>query len=100
MRIVWQATAAAVLCCLTPGTAEAQSLRDQLTQASFNDRDKGVALKRVETVIADLRDNVGADAAILRATALGYRAKLTGSRTDLASARRNYEAALAAQPRN
>ena len=100
MRIVWQAALGAALCCVTPVAAGAQTLRDQLTQASFVDRDKGVALKRIQTVIADLNDNAGAEAAVLRATALGYRAKLTGSRSDLASSRKNYEAALAAQPRN
>lgn len=100
MRIAWRAAAAVALCSLTPVAASAESLREQLTQASFGDHDKATALKRVEAVIADLRDNVGAEAAILRATALGYRAKLTGSRSDLASARRNYEAAVAAQPRN
>lgn len=100
MRTGWQAAIVAA-CFLTPApTAAAETLRDQLTQASFGDRDRAVALKRVEAVIADLRDNVGAEAAILRATALGYRAKLTGSRSDLSSARKNYEAALATQPRN
>ena len=100
MRIAWQAAALAVLCTAMPVQAAAEPLRDALTQASFGDRDKMTALKRVEAVIADLRDNAGAEAAVLRATALGYRAKLTGSRTDLSSARKQYEAALAVQPRN
>lgn len=99
MRIGWRVVAVAALW-LSPVGAQAQSVRDQLTQASFSDRDKAVALKRVEAVISDLSDNSGVEASVLRGTALGYRAKLTGSRSDLSSSRRNYEAALAAQPRN
>lgn len=99
MRIAWQAAALAALCWSLP-TGAAEPVRDALTQASFGDHDRATALRRVEAALIDLRDDVGAEAAVLRATALGYRAKLTGSRSDVANARKQYEAVLAAQPRN
>lgn len=97
MRIAWT-VAAALVALATP--AVAQSLRDQLTQASFLDRDKATALRRVEGVLASVKDDDTPDAMVLRATALGYRAKLTGSRSDLAGARKSYETVVGAQPRN
>lgn len=89
--------AAAVAVLATP--AVAQTPRDLLTQASFGDRDKGVALRHVQTALAGLGGD-GGENALMRATALGYRAKLTGSRSDLSAARKLFDALVAVQPRN
>lgn len=94
--MMWAAAAIALYA--APATAE--PVRDQLAQVSFGDHDKTVALRRIEAALAALDGNAGVDAAVLRATALGYRAKLTGSRADVSAARRQYESALAAQPHN
>lgn len=83
----------------------AQSARDILTQASFNDRDPADALRKVtqaQALIAATlrRDPDDREALLMQATALGYRAKLTGSRTDAVAARRQFEALVARDPRN
>lgn len=83
----------------------AQSARDILTQASFNDRDPVDALSKVTQAQALAsatlrRDPTDREALLMQATALGYRAKLTGSRTDAVGARRQFEALIARDPRN
>lgn len=99
MQIGTLAVIAASLCVASPAIA-ADGAREQLTQASFGDRDRGTALKRVQGVLAGVRGEAGGEAALVRATALAYRAKLTGSRSDLADARKLYDTLVAAQPRN
>ena len=74
------AVAAATL--TVPGAAQSQN-RDLLTQASFGDRDRATALRRVQAVVAATDDDTSYEGRLLRATAFGYRAKLTGSRSDL-----------------
>jgi len=84
---------------------QAQSAREILTQASFSDSDEASALRRVTSAynaaLAALRrapdDH---EALLMRATALGYRAKLTGNRSDAVSARRQFEALVAQNPRD
>ncbi|MBI0475410.1 hypothetical protein D9601_08615 [Sphingomonas sp. MA1305] len=83
----------------------AQSAREILTQASFADRDPDDALKKVvqaqALTAAQLRRDPGdREALLMQATALGYRAKLTGSRTDAVGARHAFEALVARDPRN
>ncbi len=88
-----------------PGAASAQSVRDQLTQAAFQDRSGSVALGRIDraraiALAASQRDPDDQDAAVLAATALGYHAKLTGDRSEAMAARRQFETVVARFPRN
>ena len=97
-RGLWVA-AVAVAVCASP-VAASDSPREQLTQASFLDRDKGNALRRVQAVIAAVEGQTSQEAVLLRATALGYRAKLSGSRSDLSASKKLYDALVQAAPRN
>ncbi|HEU0065730.1 MAG TPA: hypothetical protein VFQ57_00675 [Sphingomonas sp.] len=83
----------------------AESPREMLVTAAFADHDRALALARIE------RARVGAsvllgrrsddqEAALIHATALGYRAKLTGSRSDAIAARKQFEGLAARFPRN
>ena len=83
----------------------AQSARDILTQASFNDNDEASALRRIAAAYAAAANALrhapdDREALLMRATALGYRAKLTGNRTDAVAARRQFEALIAQNPRD
>ncbi|WP_322965693.1 hypothetical protein [Sphingomonas fuzhouensis] len=85
--------------------AQAQSARELLTQASFGDSDEASALKRVSgaynaAVNALRRNPDDHEALLMRATALGYRAKLTGNRTDAIAARHQFEALVVQNPRD
>jgi hypothetical protein len=85
--------------------ARAETARDILIQASFVDTDEASALKRVSNayaaaVAALRRAPEDHEALLMRATALGYRAKLTGNRTDAVSARRQLEALTTQNPRD
>jgi len=85
--------------------AAAQSARDILTQASFADTDEASALRRVTLAYATAGNMLkhspdDHEALLMRATALGYRAKLTGNRTDAIAARRQFEALIAENPRD
>ncbi|CAM3278184.1 MULTISPECIES: hypothetical protein [Sphingomonas] len=85
--------------------AHAQSARDLLTQASFADADEASALRRVSSAYmaaANVLRRAPDDheALLMRATALGYRAKLTGNRGDAIAARHQFEALVAQNPRN
>jgi hypothetical protein len=89
----------------SPLPVAAQSARELLTQAAFQDRTQPVALARVDRARAlalatteRLPDDQ--DAAVLAAGALAYRAKLTGSRTEAIEARKQLEAVVARFPRN
>lgn len=96
----------AALACLSmfvAAAAHAESPRDLLTQASFVDRDKAAAIRRVGAAYAAASQQLGRDpgdreAALMQATALGYRAKLTGSRSDAIAARRAMEALVKRAP--
>lgn len=85
--------------------AAAQSARDILTQASFSDGDEASALRRVTAAYAAAgaalaRRPDDREAQLMRATALGYRAKLTGNRADAISARHQFEVLVAQNPRD
>lgn len=96
------ALAGVLLIC--PGAAAlAESPRDLLTHASFQDRDKASAMKRVAIAHAAATAQLGRapgdrEAALMQATALGYRAKLTGSRGDAIAARKVMEQLVAKLP--
>lgn len=85
--------------------ARAETPRDALVQASFGDGDKATAITHV-VAIQQAAGNIlrrapnDWEAALIQATAIGYRAKLTGSRTDAIQARKQFEALVARDPRN
>lgn len=88
-----------------PHVAQAQSSRDLLTQAAFQDRSKTAALQRIDKVRAGSlaalgRNKDDQDAAVLAAIALGYHAKLTGERSEAMAARREFERVVGRFPRN
>ena len=97
--------AMAIALVAAPAAAHADTPRDALTTAVFADRDKATALGRIDRV----RRATGAilarapndqEAAIVEATAAGYRAKLTGNRSAAIDARRSFEALIARYPGN
>jgi len=95
----------AALLILAPLPAAAQSARDLLTQASFGERDQAAALRRIQaaerSAATVLRQHPGdREAVLMQTTALGYRAKLTGSRSDAIAARKAFEAIVARDPNN
>lgn len=95
----------AVVVSLVPTVVQAQSARDLLVQAAFEDRSKPVAAARIERVIAltnaaIARNPDDQDAVVVGATALGYRAKLSGNRSQAVAARRAFESAATRFPRN
>lgn len=96
---------AAMIAGLGSMPAVAQSARDILTQASFSDGDEASALRRVTAAytaagVTLARKPDDHEAQLMRATALGYRAKLTGNRADAISARHQFEAMVAQNPRD
>ena len=94
--------ASAVVC---PVALRAETPRELLTQAGFVDRDRGIALARINkaaTVAGQALSHSPNDqeAAIMQAMANGYRAKLLGNRSEAIAARRQYEALVTRYPRN
>lgn len=92
---------------LLTGTAPAvaETPREALVHAAFSDTDKAAALARIDRARAGatilLKHNADdQDAALVQATALGYRAKLTGNRGDAVAARKQFESLVARYPRN
>lgn len=76
-----------------------------LTEAAFQTRDKSQALDQIaeadRMAAAQVSANAGnADAILVRAMALGYRAKLTRSRKEALAARKRFENLAAADPRD
>lgn len=101
----WSSVIAAVALALTPAVASAETPRDALAEAVFGARDKAAALARIDRVsqatgaiLARASDDE--EAAIVQATAAGYRAKLTGSRTAAVAARKRFETLVVKYPRN
>ena len=95
--------AAALL--IAPVAAFADSGRETLTQTAFAARDKAAALAQIAGVeaaaTATLARTPGdAEALMTRAMAVSYRAKLTQSRSDALSAKAQFEALAAKNPRD
>lgn len=89
----------------TPVKAGAESPRETLIKASFADRTKASALAHVAAARQALAARLKAapndrEAALMRATATGYYAKLTGSRSEAIAARKAFEALVAENPRD
>lgn len=85
--------------------ATAQVARDVLIQAAFEDRSRDVALARVDRVrtaaLASITRSPGdQEAALIAALAQGYRAKLTGSRQEAMTAKKDLDALTRRFPNN
>lgn len=105
MTILGAAPCAVIALCLAASPALAETPREALVQASFGDGDKAAALDHVIAIqgaaASILRRAPGDwEAALVQATAIGYRAKLSGSRSDAIVARKQFEALVARDPRN
>ncbi|KQU62449.1 hypothetical protein ASG67_05030 [Sphingomonas sp. Leaf339] len=105
MRVMAWSVLPAMAIATLPAPVAAQTARDLLTQAAFQDRSQPAALARVDraraTALATaqrLPDDQ--DAAVLAAVALAYRAKLTGNRGEAIAARKQMETVVARFPRN
>ncbi len=90
---------------LVSAEAQAETPRELLTAAAFQTADKGRALALVGQAIAGadriLASKPGDHEALLqRAVAIGYRAKLTRSRSDARTSLRLFEALAARDPRD
>jgi hypothetical protein len=93
------------LACVIAMPAEGATPRELLTQASFSTSDKGQALALVRQGLSQAEAELAADpkdreAAMQRAVALGYRARLTRSPGDAKAARHMFETLAAANPRD
>lgn len=98
-------TTLAFLALICPVSANADTTRDILINAAFASRDKATALARVNQAVASAdaainRDPRDLNAKLQRALAISYRGKLSRSRADVVAARRDFEAIVAADPRN
>lgn len=94
-----------LLLALTANPVAAQNAREILTSAAFTPSDKPTALASIERAVqaADAvlaRNPTDREARLQKALAISYRGKLTRGRGDLATARRTFEAAVAADPNN
>lgn len=100
----------AIVASLGAGPAAAQvataaSARDLLTRASFAEASEETALARIgeaqlAAAAALRRTPTDQEALLMQASALGYRAKLTGNRGEAIDARKRFEALVAHDPRN
>ncbi len=85
--------------------AQAQNARDILMDAAYASPDKATAQARIGRAIAMAdaalkRNPRDQEARLQRGLAISYRGKLTRTRADLLTARRDLEAVVAADPRN
>lgn len=85
--------------------APAQSPRELLLHAAFEDRSRDAALAKVDraralALAAAARSPGDQEAAVIAATAQGYRAKLTGNRSEAMAAKKQFDAVAARFPRN
>lgn len=85
--------------------ASAESARDILIGAAFTVTDKPTALASIDRAIkaadaAIARDPADQDARLQRALAISYRGKLRRNRSDVTASRKQFEAVVAAEPRN
>lgn len=92
-----------IACIAAP--AAAQTPRDQLIHAAYEDRSGPAAVGRIDRARAAAlatcaRSPDDQDAHVVAAIALAYRAKLTGNRGEAIAARKGLEAVVARFPRN
>jgi hypothetical protein len=102
---MWGGVMLAGVLATMPAIACAETPRELLLDAVFTTRDKPTALSRIDhvsqatnAILARSSDNE--EAAIVQATAAGYRAKLTGNRSGAVAARKQFEMLIAKYPRN
>lgn len=110
MRRVSLTPRAALLLTLAPiafiaRPAAAQTPRELLIHAAYEDRSGPVAIGRIDrarsaALAAAARAPDDQDAAVVAAIALAYRAKLTGNRSEAIAARKGLEGVVARFPRN
>ena len=103
--MIWTTRLLALALIALAHPAAAQTPREMLVTAAFNDTDKGLALARIDKARASAaavlaRDANDQDAAMVQAMAVGYRAKLTSNRGDAITARKQLEGLVARFPRN
>ena len=96
---------AAAVMLIAPASALAESGREQLTQTAFAARDRTVALAQIASVEAATAASLArapgdSEAQMTRAMAVSYRAKLTHSRSDALTAKAQFEALAAKNPRD
>lgn len=101
----WWMGIVAVLVALGGSSAALASARDALTVAAFQARDKATALAQIAQAQAQAEAELKAkpgdrEATLVRAMAIGYRAKLTRSKGDAIQARRVFESLAASDPRD
>lgn len=95
----------ALLLVTVPGVGHADSGRDTLLQTAFVVRDRSAALSQLASVEAAAASTLAktpgdSEALLSRAMATSYRAKLTRSRSDALSAKAQFEALVAKNPRD
>ncbi len=85
--------------------AQAETARDVLVNAAFGTTNKTTALAQINQAIAIAESSLkrnpqDSNTRLQRALAISYRGKLNRSRSDVLAARREFEALVAADPRN
>jgi hypothetical protein len=103
----FRALAAGLLLVLisTPAAAAAENARTLLMNAAFAPSSKATALSRIDSALksaeaAVARNPGDREGRLQQAVAISYRGKVARSRADLMTARRGFEAAVAADPTN
>lgn len=102
-RMIWTTSLLALATISAP--LQAATPREVLSDAAFGSRDKASALIQIARAEAGAagqlaRNPNDQDAALTRAMAIGYRAKLNKDRGDALTARKMFEALAAANPRD
>ncbi|HZF44046.1 MAG TPA: hypothetical protein VEZ48_11635 [Sphingomonadaceae bacterium] len=90
--------AAAIACVASP--AAAQSAREMLVAAAFSAGERVGALASVGRALLTAEAALAREARMQRALAIGYRGKLKRGRGDVQAARTQFEALVAANPRD
>lgn len=95
----------AALVVAVPSSAHAATDRESLIETAFVERDRATALTQIAATEASARATLGrtpgdAEALLTRAMATSYRAKLTHNRSDALSAKAQFEALVARNPRD
>ncbi len=99
------AAACGMIVAMPTAAMAAESPRDILTKAAFNTGDKGQALQLIGQAIAAADKALAArpddrEAALQRGVAIGYRGKLTHSRTDVKASLGVFQQLLTQNPRD
>jgi len=85
-----------MIAALFPAIATAETPRELLTAVAFGTLDRPTSMAATQRVLQS--PGTGQEGRLMAAMAMGYRAKLSNSRTDAVSARRAFEVAADAGP--